>query len=127
MYYRIYCFGVYLSDDPLNNIKPSVTFYFLFFSIILEFWNWYNLITNTKSYIKSPLFIVISGVIILLLLDYFIFIKNKRWRLEAKKFKEFSKRQTRNYDMVVVLVIVLILGSSVISMHFLEKANLRGR
>jgi|SRR5579871_4532006 len=127
MYYRIYCFGVLISDDPLNNMKPSFVFGLLYLFSIMQIYSWYCLYTNTKTYVSHPIIAIIVFSISYLLLDYFIFSENQKWKLKSKKFEHFSSPKKILFDIITMLVILIIIGSLILSMSKIDKAGLRRR
>ena len=127
MYYRIYCLGVYLSDDILNNLKPFFIFTFLYVSIFMGIWFWYCLFTSTRTYISNPIIVMIVGIPFFIIIDYFIFTQNQRWKRESKKFKSMKKKQRMFWDSIILIVIILILSSLALSLNEVDKAGLRGK
>ena len=125
MYCRLYCFGVFLSDDPLNNFKPFFILAVLFVFTLMQLYAWYCLIANIKSNISF--YVILPIVIIMIIMDYFIFTRKHRWKNEALNFKNFTKKKKIFWDIIVLIIVIIIIGSFIFSMYELNRAGLRGR
>ncbi len=121
MYYRIYRFGVFISDDFLNEIKPSVTMSFFVFAIISEIIIWISIWQGHLIQIL-PFKIFVPLIFILLwLIDYYLFNRKDKWKDEAKKFEKFSQGKKRIWDLLVILIVLLVVVS------FFYSINASGR
>lgn len=125
IYYRIYCAGIYISNDFLKNIKPSIIFCFLVLSLIVQMHNWYCIISDTNSIIQIPALGIFSIVIAYMIFDYFVFSRNYYWKIYIEKFKHFTKKQFVFWDIIVVIVIIIILTSFCVSAILVGKNGLR--
>jgi hypothetical protein len=118
LFYRLYQFGIRISDDSLRVFKPFVIIVFFENGIIIGILSWYSILTEKNHYVTGIYEILLLSV--LLLINYFIFIKDGKWKKFSNEYEEYSKRQKIIRDCVGVLLGVAILAFFMISVNILH-------
>lgn len=123
-YYRTYHFAIKISDDALNEIKPGaflVALEVILYSIVLI---WIEILKIVPKATLDLLWSNTSLVFIVLLLvtlNYFIFLYRDKWKQYANEFSNYNKKKKFWYGVIMLLAIALIVGGLIFSFYRLSQ------
>jgi hypothetical protein len=122
-YYKLYCFGVFLSDDAINEWKPLVTILVLELLLLIQILIWYTVYTKQVVVIAYPGLTFFPIVTLLGIGNYRFFLHQDKWKEYSKEFKAHSKKQKVTGAVIVSAVIVTIISSLIYSFYQLAQIN----
>lgn len=86
----------------------SLKFYYI------EFWDW----NDTFTFGSIQTIIPLAGVI---LIKYFAFIKDDKWKTYVKKFDKLSETRNLIGTWIVIGVIAFVIGNLALAFHIMGK------
>jgi hypothetical protein len=121
LYYKLYIFGIKISDDMLNEYKPIITISVLENILIGESIVWYTVITGKTVSFSNPAVIFYPISLVIAAFNYYFFLDNKSWRKYINEFKAYDKQNKNIGSLLVFMIILLVISSLIISFYFLAN------
>lgn len=122
-YYRIYCWGVNISDDFLNEYKPGFLFANLEMFLFFDLYIWFISITKIDVELNTPLLIIVGAFIVLS--NSYTFIYKKKWDKYSQEFENYSASKRTIWDILIVLIILGTIVFTVFSFNELSRINFK--
>ncbi|OLY90633.1 hypothetical protein SAMN05444008_101280 [Cnuella takakiae] len=116
-YYKLYYFGVAISDDVLNEWKPLVTILTLEILILAQFLCWYSLLTKRIVDVSNPFLTFLPIVALLGIGNYRFFLHANKWKQFRGSFRQFDNGKKGVGSIKVALVILAIVAGVIISFY----------
>lgn len=121
LYYKLYCFAIYISDDILNDSKPLITISSLEALLLIECIVWYTVITGNTVSFSQPVWVFLPIGLGITIFNFNFFIKDKRWTKHVAEFKEYDKKNKYKGNIIVFLLITAIISSLIFSFYVLAN------
>jgi hypothetical protein len=114
-FYKIYSFmDFFKSKDISNKFRAIILMTFLEAWSLFAIYNYLDIVLKRHTTIQLISFKSVPFIAILLI-KWFAFIKDDRWRGYMKKFDSFSKEKNRNGTYVIVGIVLFIFGNLILS------------
>lgn len=123
IYYKLYHFGIYISDDALNEYKPVITIGVLEIVLVIESIVWYTVITGNSVRILNPYLVFTPIALTIAIFNYYFFLNKKSWKKYVNEFKELDKKNKYIGSFLVFLIIFTVISSLIISFYFLANRH----
>ena len=124
-YYKLYCFGVAISDDEINEWKPLVTILILEILLLVQILIWYTVYTNNVVVVANPLLTFFPIVTLLGVINYRYFLPRNKWKEYLKEFKTYNRKKRFVGSLLTAFVVLAILISVVASFYSLSQIKWR--
>ena len=122
MYYYVF-YKFYNFFKKLFPNRPGNKFRAIMLMVILELWLWFGVLNYWDVVIQQQTeadllsFKMLIPILAILLLKWFLFIKDDRWRGYEQKFDHWLKKKNEKGAWIVIGITVFIVISSIISTY----------
>lgn len=126
-FYKIYKSIEYTSNEfggPFwSNFKAALVIAALEVWLLITIGNYYSVITKINIELSIMMPIVYIPLMILLVLNYFSFIHNDKWREYNMKFDKLPRKRNLIGTWIVVGIIALIIGNLIYSFYLMSQID----
>jgi len=122
IYYRVYHFGIKISDDALNEWKPGALITCIECALFGEIIIWlqaFNIVSDEKIALLWSTPVLISIAVIFGFTNYYIFLYKNKWKLYSKEFANYDKNKAFWSSLLVISIIIFTLVSLIVSIFVL--------
>jgi amino acid transporter len=110
----------------MNEAKPSIVLNYLLLCIIFGGFLWCEILLNKKIELPPTGIILSVYLILVIVINYFSFHRQDKWRKEAEKFKRFSKKKIIIWDAIVVILVFSIIAAFFYTIFLAEERGFAG-
>ncbi|MCL8537392.1 hypothetical protein M9991_11025 [Chryseobacterium gallinarum] len=120
LFYRLYKMSEVAPSKWLSDWKASMALGVLEIWFVISILIYYKVFINSSVDIIGTKFVWILMVTILIIIDYFVFHHQDRWRKIINDFDQLSSKKNRIYSIIAWGVILFIIINTIFSFYCLD-------
>ncbi len=127
LFYKIYKSIEYTSEEFggafWTDFKTGLVIAALEIWLLLSIGNYYSIITKKNADLSLTMPIVYIPLLLLLILNYFSFMHNDKWKEYNRQFDKLSKKKNIVGTWIVVGVVVFIIANLIYSFYLMSQID----
>lgn len=125
LFYQLYKFWETAPAKFWSDFKAGISIGALGVWTLFSILNYYSIITNKKLEIAFTSPIIMVPLILIFLINYFLFIHTNKWKEYNAKFDRLPKKKNITGGIIVWIIIIIIIANFFVSGYFVQKNVLK--
>lgn len=117
LFYKIYCFFKYMSDDTWKEWKALLVLCVAEGYTFLTIDVWINIIFKRSIFLNISKEALVLLVVIITFLNYYLTLHHQKWKKYEMEFTQYSKLKSRVISWLVCFILFGILGALILSFY----------